>query len=301
MNEKGLVTAKDAESILNSWAELKTHRPIREYQLHEVTIRVNNGTLTFICEDYIIRDEIAMFSNVRQQKTYGDSVTRIVPEFFMFCDNGADHWAYHTFKPHLITANCCDFSVLGYVVMGDKTAHSKDIVDINSYVTEPQDTWYVRDEDLASIMSTNKIVEHNSKVIERNKKTLANHDAIDKFILQWEDNFAWHNYNFKDKERGKAIRAIDDEFDKNVEKYKPKWIGKLLVKKPAYPPLVEKPLKLPHPPISEEAKAKYLKELNKLRVSLADGIDTTYLVNAICGENTVITTTVEDADFTEVE
>lgn len=294
MNDGKLITAQDATNILDAWATLKTHRPFKEYELHEVTIKVNDGTLTFICEDYIIRDTIATFHNVRQQKSYVDTATRIVPQFLAYNENGTTNWRSHTFEP--ITKVCAryDFNVTGYTVNGDKTAHTSDIINIDSYVKEPTDKWYTTNEELAVIQSTNNITAYNLNMIDKNRNALSE-KWVDHYIKDWEENFALHKFDKEDGLRDNKIRAIDFDYDNKLSKYKVKWVGKLLVKKEKYPP---RTAKLSTIPIPEDAKNKYLKALKDLNVTIADGMDTTYLIYALGRENK---NAVEDVEYTEVK
>jgi hypothetical protein len=51
-------------------------------------------------------------------------------------------------------------------------------------------------------------------------------------------------------------------------------------------------------PIPEDAKNKYLKALKDLNLTIADGMDTTYLIHALGRENK---NAVEDVEYTEVK
>jgi len=282
LNSNALITAETAQSIMDVWGSYKTHRPFKAYALHEVQYTLQNGSVqTFVCEDYIIKDKLATFSNVRVKTSYNPQEGSVCAKWINFYDS---HNKYNPTHDSMYR-KCCvgqknrpSFNVIGYTINGDKTINTDRIVSIDSLETL-NDEWYTLTEEKATDKATKTLLENNILIIKHNQYQMSEENILDvvkahELIQMWDNN---------DEDTKLWLEVVG--------KFPVKWLGKLIHKQPV-PRTEPKPL-------SDEYCTAYLKHFEELGLSSFDGIDTKYLYQYMfAGKKQK--TVAEDVEYSEV-
>ena len=281
-NRQGsLVTAQDAQTIMDVWAEFRTHRPFKEYALHEVIYSKKGSTEVIVCEDYIIKDNLATFKNVRVKTSF--NVTDIaVAKLAVFYDS---HLYNHRrdciyTQTRVSQKKVWDFPVSGYVVKGDKTINATQIESIDSLDTVSSNDWYAITEEAAIVLSAESIIEHNKNINNLNQYQMSEENI--KIVVEALKQVVMVSTN----------DDLENAWLDKIRKCAWKWVGKLKYPKPKY-------LTVPEP-LTKEFCNKYLKVFYEHGFSSYDGVDAKYLdMYMSAGQKPKNIT--EDAEYTEVK
>jgi len=279
LNSNALITAETAQSIMDVWGSYKTHRPFKAYALHEVTFTCStSGTETFVCEDYIIKDKLATFTNVRSKVQYNPNEGMKTVRRVSFYDSKKyvpkyDN-LYWTCRESIKFVN--EFGVDGYKINGDKTINADRIISINS-LEIVGDGWYNLTKEQATERANNALLEHNAKMRELNEYQMSEENM--KEIISGLELLSLSELN----------REAEREWEIKINKYKVKWIGKLLNKKP---------VDVTTPYITESFRKTYLKAFEACGFTSFDGVDSKYIYQYLA--STQPKNAVEDVEYTEV-
>jgi len=277
-----LITAQDAQSIMDIWGAYKTHRPFKEYAIHQVQYTLQNGSVeTFVCEDYIIKDKLATFSNVRVKTSYNPQKGSVCAKWVNFYDSNKKYDP----KNDTMYKKCrvgqktpSSFSAEGYKINGDKTINTDRIVSIDSLETLNAE-WYTLNEEKATDNATKKLLDHNISMIEHNQYQMSEENILD-VVKAHELMQMWDNNDLDTKLWLEAVNKLPF-----------KWLGKFIHKRPV--PRTEPT------PLTDVYCTAYLKQFEELKFSSFDGIDTKYLYQYM-GAGKKQKTVAEDVEYSEV-
>lgn len=169
-----LVTSASVNPIIDADA----YAPAKAVNFHMVTFaNVHTNKLsTIVCSDFVIKESVYTFFNVRMMKTYISHTPMKSTLRMYFNESGYDYNSEIRYRTNLANKH----KVNGYREIPIKTVNRESVYDIESFTIAPDDKdWYAIDKEKAISICKIQDETTNEKIVKENLELLTDGDAME--------------------------------------------------------------------------------------------------------------------------